>query len=99
MEELFTIVRDNFWVIVSEVAVLAPVALSIWRFVNKLAEGQRCQLRADMLSIYYRCKDDQKIRQYEAEHFEKCYAAYKALNGNSFIDEIYEKAHKWEVIS
>lgn len=69
----------------------------VW--VKRIIEGQRCQLRAAMLSIYYKCKDTKKIRQYEAEHFEKCYHAYKALKGNSFIDEIYKRAHEWEVIS
>ena len=72
-------------------------AVVIWG--RRIIEGVRCQLRADILSTYYKCKDTKKIRQYEAEHFDKCYHAYKALKGNSFIDEIYHKAHGWEVIS
>ena len=66
--------------------------------LSDIKEGLRCQLRADIMRTYYRHKDEKTIRQYEAEHFDKCYAAYKALKGNSFIDEIYEKAHDWEVI-
>lgn len=77
--------------------VSAAIPVIVWG--RKIVEGQRCQLRADMLRIYYDNKDAKKIRQYEAEHFDKCYHAYKALKGNSFIDEIYNKAHKWEVIS
>lgn len=64
---------------------------------KRIIEGQRCQLRQAMLDIYYKHKDEKKIRQYEAEHFDKCYHAYKALKGNSFIDEIYRTAHTWEV--
>ena len=75
----------------------AVSAAVIWG--RRIVEGLRCQLRADMLDIYYKCKDEKKIRQYEAEHFDKCYHAYKALKGNSFIDEIYKKAHGWEVIT
>ena len=84
---------------ITEVGVIlgALSAAIIWG--RRIIEGVRCQLRADILNTYYKCKDTQKIRQYEAEHFDKCYHAYKALKGNSFIDEIYKKAHSWEVIS
>lgn len=85
--------------IISEIITLIGIAIPVIVWVSRIVEGQRCQLRADMLSIYYKCKDTKKIRQYEAEHFDKCYHAYKALKGNSFIDEIYKKAHQWEVIS
>lgn len=64
-----------------------------------IREGQRCLLRADMLSIYYKNKDDDKIRQYEKENFIYEYKAYKALGGNSFIDDIYEEMRHWEVVT
>ena len=85
--------------IVSEIAILVGAAVPVIVWAKRIIEGQRCQLRADMLRIYYANKDAKKIRQYEAEHFDKCYHAYKALKGNSFIDEIYKKAHTWEVIT
>lgn len=85
--------------IFSEIATLVGIAIPALVWFSRIVEGQRCQLRADMLTIYYKCKDTKQIRQYEAEHFEKCYRAYKALKGNSFIDEIYKKAHQWDVIS
>ena len=62
-----------------------------------IREGQRCLLRADMLSTYYKNKDEDKIRQYEKENFIYEYKAYKALGGNSFIDDIYEEVRHWEV--
>lgn len=83
----------------SEFAMIISM-ICVWsNTLKKIIEGQRCQLRQSMLSIYYECKDRKKIRQYQAEHFEKCYHAYKALKGNSFIDTIYEASHEWEVIS
>ena len=62
-----------------------------------IREGQRCLLRADMLSTYYKHHDEDKIRQYEKENFLYEYKAYKALGGNSFIDDICEEVRRWEV--
>ena len=62
-------------------------------------DGQKCLLRDAMLKTYYRNKDEEKIRQYEYKNFIECYKAYKALGGNSFIDEIHDKVLRWEVIS
>lgn len=90
---------DFIKMVATELAILVGAAIPVITWGRKIIEGQRCQLRADMLRIYYSNKDAKKIRQYEAEHFDKCYHAYKALKGNSFIDEIYIKAHTWEVIS
>ena len=64
---------------------------------SKIREGQKCQLRADMLRTYYKNRDTQKLRQYEAENFVMMYQAYKAMGGNSFIDEIYSHVTKWDV--
>ena len=50
-----------------------------------------------MLGIYHKNKDARKLRQYEAENFVLMYQAYKAMGGNSFIDEIYEHVTKWDV--
>lgn len=68
-------------------------------WIRKIANGQKCQLRSDMLTIYYHNKETKKIRQYEYENFIYLYESYKALKGNSFIDKIYEEIKKWEVIT
>lgn len=85
--------------IVTELITLTPFIIAIVVWFKRVIEGMRCQLRADMLDIYYKCQDKGEIRQYEAEHFEKCYHAYKALKGNSFIDEIKDKVHEYKVIT
>lgn len=62
-------------------------------------EGLKCLLRSEMLRIYYHNKSDRKIRQYELELFISCYKAYKALKGNSFIDEVAKDVFSWEIIT
>ena len=64
---------------------------------EKIREGQKCQLRTDMMRTYYKNRDTKKLRQYEAENFVMMYEAYKAMGGNSFIDEIYDHVTKWDV--
>ena len=66
---------------------------------NRILQGQRCLLRSDMLNIYYANREEQTIRQYEYENFVFLYEAYKALEGNSFIDKIYDEVKKWKIIS
>lgn len=73
---------------------LIPVTIAIINLLN----GMKCQLRSDMLHIYYEHKDDKRIRQYELENFIYLYKAYKALRGNSFIDKINKEVLSWEVI-
>lgn len=79
--------------IVAIIGILAPIILSM----RKLSNGSRCQLRSEMLRIYYHNKDTQVIRQYEYENFVMLYEAYKALKGNSFIDKIYSEIKEWEI--
>jgi len=99
VSEVWKVISENYTLILAELVTLVPFVIAAFVWIRKIVEGVRCQLRSDILSIYYKCKDTKRIRQYEAEHFEKCYHAYKALKGNSFIDEIYKKAHDWEVIT
>ena len=71
-----------------------------WLFgIRDLREAERCMLRADMLRTYYRHREEDRIRQYEKENFLLEYKAYKALKGNSFIDDIAKDVRSWEVIT
>ena len=63
-----------------------------------LSEGQRCLLRTEIVRIYYRHHDDRKLREFEYKNMEECYKAYKALNGNSFIDRIHAEMQEWDII-
>lgn len=71
-----------------------------WLFGLKAErEAMKCLLRSEMLSTYYKYKDDGKIRQYDKESFVLMYKSYKGLRGNSFIDDIYSTVKTWEVIT
>lgn len=84
--------------LITEIGVLLGVVLPIIACIKKIANGTRCQLRSEMLRIYYRHRETETIRQYEYENFVMLYEAYKALKGNSFIDKIYAEVKTWEVI-
>ena len=66
---------------------------------KKVMDGLRCMLRSDMLRTYYKNREANTIRQHEKEAFMLEYSAYKALGGNSFIDDISAEVRKWEVVS
>lgn len=89
---------SDWAVLISEIGVLIGVITPVIVLVVKIVNGQKCQLRSEMLQIYYHNKDDKKLRQYEKENFMMLYEAYKALKGNSFIDTIYEEVRTWESI-
>ena len=79
--------------IVALVGFITPMIVSI----TKISRGTRCQLRSEMLRIYYHHHETIEIRQYEYENFVMLYEAYKALKGNSFIDKIYAEVKTWEI--
>lgn len=86
--------------------IAAAVALLVTPVRNKLfgltdiQEGQKCLLRAQMLSIYYKAKDNGcRVRQYEFENFVLMYAAYCAMKGNSFMRKINAEMQEMEVVT
>jgi len=85
--------------LVGEVAALIGVIVPVILSVRKIAVGTRCQLRSEMLRIYYHNRAAAEIRQYELENFIMLYEAYKALKGNSFIDKIHKEVLSWKVTS
>ena len=75
--------------------IIIPLTVSSFNLIK----GMRCQLRSDMLHIYYEYKDKKEIRQYELENFIQLYSAYKVLRGNSFVDKIYKEVMTWTVVT
>lgn len=84
--------------LIGEIGVLLSVIVPVIVMITKITNGQKCQLRSEMLQIYYHNKDTKTIRQYEKENFLMLYEAYKALKGNSFIDTIYKEVVTWETV-
>lgn len=97
MEIDFTLA--NVAMVITELGVIAGFIIPIVVWIKKLAAGTRCQLRSDMLRIYYQYNDTEKIPQFQYENFIALYEAYKSLNGNSFIDKIYKDIQEWDVVS
>ena len=64
---------------------------------KEIRDGQRCLLRSEIVRIYYRHHDDQKLKEYEFKNMDQCYDAYKALGGNSFIDKIHDEMKAWDI--
>lgn len=84
------------------ITALSGAAVIVWKvrkWVVNIIEGMKCQLRSDMLRTYYKNKDKKIIRQFELENFTMSYDAYKALGGNSFIEEVHSDVLKWEIVS
>lgn len=85
--------------LITEIGVVLGLVIPVVVNVKKISNGTRCQLRSEMLRIYYHHKEKEIIRQYEYENFVFLYEAYKALKGNSFIDKIYKEVQSWDVVS
>lgn len=85
--------------LITEISILVGVVLPVIVSVRKISNGTKCQLRSEMLRIYYHHREKNTIRQYEYENFVMLYEAYKALKGNSFIDKIYKEVQTWEIVS
>lgn len=85
--------------LISEIGVLIGVIVPVIRSVKRVSNGTKCQLRSEMLRVYYHNRETETIRQYEYENFVMLYEAYKALKGNSFIDKIYEEVRSWDIVS
>lgn len=85
--------------LITEIGVLLGVIIPVTVSIRKISNGTKCQLRSEMLRIYYHNCRQKIIRQYEYENFVMLYEAYKALKGNSFIDKIYKEVQTWKVIT
>lgn len=85
--------------LIAEIGVLVGIVTPIIVSVIRISNGTKCQLRSEMLRIYYHHSETKVIRQYEYENFVFLYKAYKALKGNSFIDKIYADVKTWQIIS
>ena len=85
--------------LIGEIGVLLGVVVPVIVSTRKIRNGMKCQLRSEMLQIYYHNRERKIIHQYEYENFVLLYEAYKALKGNSFIDKIYKEVQEWEIVN
>ena len=83
--------------IIAALGAIGSVVVWVYKTTKAFGNGIKCMLRSSMLNTYYQNNETDSWRQYEAENFVLQYEAYKALGGNSFIDNIKEEVKKWEV--
>ena len=85
--------------LITEIGILLGVIVPVILNIKKISNGTKCQLRSEMLRIYYHNIKTGEIRQYEYENFVMLYEAYKALKGNSFVDKIMEDIKELKIVS
>lgn len=73
----------------------------LWTKIRDVAEGQKCLLRTEIMSIYYRHCDEEEptLREYERKNLDALFAAYEELRGNTFVQDIYNEMRHWHVSS
>jgi polyribonucleotide nucleotidyltransferase len=54
-------------------------------------------LREKIVCMYESNKDQRRLRHFERRALDQYYKDYKAMNGNSYIDIIYNRMKAWEV--
>lgn len=65
--------------------------------MEKLHQGQRDILRQKLMAIYTRHKNDRLLSYDEKDDIDALYKDYKAINGNSYIDRVYNRMTTWNV--
>jgi len=86
MSELTTIVT-----LIGEIGVLIGVITPVIMSMRKISNGTKCQLRSEMLRIYYHNHDKGIIRQYEYENFVMLYEAYKHSKATRLLTKYTKK--------
>ena len=83
--------------IIGACGAIGGVAVWVYRTVKRFGDGIKCLLRKDMMDTYYENLEDKTLHEYEKKNFLLEYEAYKALGGNSFVDDICKTVRDWEV--
>lgn len=85
----------TYWVQITFICILL---ISMFKFAKAMIEATKCSLRNDILEIYDRCKDKNQITKWQLESIEYSYKQYKALKGNSFVDNLYKRVQSFKIV-
>ena len=63
-------------------------------------EVLRCLLRTELLNMYFKHieYDRKELTQWESENMHKMFESYSALDGNSFVSDLYKIMNSWPVV-
>ena len=92
--EILDFIKE-YWVIITFFAGEVGLLLG---FVKNINKSTKCTLRNDILDIYDRCKDRKEITRFQLQSIMYSHERYKKLKGNSFVDEIVERVHDFELV-
>lgn len=67
------------------------------RMYQSLEISAKDVLREKIVALYENNKEGRKLKHFEKRALDQYYKDYKAMNGNSYIDIIYERMKTWEV--
>lgn len=81
-------------------AILTTIITShqIRKDIKQIDIAQLDLMRNEIVKIYYKRQEVQKLYQYERESLDKLYEGYHAGGGNSFIEDIYGEMRHWKVV-
>lgn len=65
---------------------------------NNRDEAMKCSLRNIITQFYYSHNQTKTMKQYEFENIDRIYLAYKRMDGNSFVDKIWEEIQEWTIV-
>ena len=91
---IINIIKD-YWV---QIVFICTLLLALYKFAKAMIEATKCSLRNDILAIYDKCKEKKEITKWQLAAIKYSYEQYKALKGNSFIDELVKKVESFEII-
>lgn len=78
---------------------LVGEVIALYKIIKRIANAAKCQLRTEMLDMYYAHRDSKEWHEWERENFDKLYDAYAVgLGGNSFISDVKEETRSFRVI-
>lgn len=71
--------------------------IAVYKVIKNIANAAKCQLRTEMLDMYYAHRDTKEWHEWERENFDKLFLAYTDLHGNSFISDVKTETRTWRV--
>ena len=84
--EILELVK-HYWVMIT--FFIGEIAV-VWTFIKSVLEGIKCTLRNDILDIYDRSKDRQKITRYQLQSIKYSYDVYKKLKGTERDNAVHQ---------
>ena len=65
--------------------------------MTKQSEALQATLRNSILNLYNRCIEKQYMTMYEQQNLSELYKNYKALDGNSFVEQCVERLKSLDI--